>query len=231
VAQEIDRELLEDEFLSLLIDLSYGETIGYKRHYIENNAWRIDFSQGAFQHTNRVMDFSILGSGFFKIILTDGRTAYTRAGEFAIDLKTNRMMTIDGYYLYDSIIVPSGFLSIYIEDTNKLMAIYPSGEKIICGFINTYEVDTSELYEENIPFKTFEQMFPDFINRTGGMVAGIRGNGKNDRAIYFYDGNNEIISDSLVINNYLETSNVSLVQTYLRLLEISHLLYQENNGT
>jgi flagellar basal body rod protein FlgG len=229
-AQEIDRELLEDEFLTLLIDLSYGETVGYKRHHIENNDWKIDFSQGNFQRTNRILDFSIIGNSFFKIILADGRVAYTRAGEFSIDSKTNTIITIDGYNLYDSIIVPPGFLTIYIESPNKLMAIYPNGEKIICGLINTYEIDTSELYEGNIPFKTFEQMFPDFIKRTGDIVVGIRGNGKNDSAIYFYDGNNEIISDNIVINNYLETSNVDFIQTYIRLLEINHLLYQENNG-
>jgi len=224
VAQENDKASFENEYLVLILDLINTETIGYKRHSFENNSSEIDFSQGTLLHTNRSLDFSIIGNGFFKIVLNDGRIAYTRAGEFVINAETNRIMTIDGYSLYDNIIIPSGYSSIYVDSENKLIAIYKNGENIFCGTINSYELNTSELYEDNIPRRQFAQMIPNFINRTGSMVVGIRGNGKNDKAIYFYRGDFEEISKSIIVNNYLENSNVSFFSIYSRLLEINKLL-------
>ena len=219
-AQENNRILLEKEQSVLLLDLMNKDAIGYKRHLFDNNIFRIDFSQGPLQHTNRILDFAIIGDGFFKLILSDGRTAYTRAGEFTIDIKTNKIMTIDGYFLYDDIIILPGFSTINIDNDNKIIAIYPNGENIICGSLNIFEFEVSELYEENILLK--ESVIPDFIYRTRGMVVGIR---RNSRAMYFYNGNDEKISKSIVVNNYLENSNVEFFILYRKLMEINRLLY------
>jgi flagellar basal body rod protein FlgG len=227
IAQGTDRDLLENEFRELLIDLLHRETIGYKRHLFDNNNYRIDFSQGTLSRTNRIFDFSIIGNGFFKIILTDGRIAYTRAGEFTIDLETNKLKTIDGYFLYDSFIILPGFLSVYIDNDNKLIAVYPNNEIIICGIMKSYELDTIELYKDSMPRRAFDQTIPDFINRTGSLVIGMRINGKNDTAIFFYKGNNENISNSIIVNNHLENSNVDFFEIYRRLMEINILLYNK----
>jgi flagellar basal body rod protein FlgG len=205
------------------MDLMNKNIIGYKRHTAEGNNIIIDFEQGTLQPTNRMLDFAILGNGFFKIRIGDGRTAYTRAGEFTIDARTNELMTIDGYYLTDIIKIFPGFSLLHTEK-NNLIAIYPNGEKINCGRLQTYELDTIGLYEDGISPRAAEKTMPEFIGRTGGMVVGIRNNGKNDMAIYFYKGGNERPSESLVINNYLENSNVDFYRTLMRFFEINELL-------
>jgi flagellar basal body rod protein FlgG len=225
-SQEINRELLLDEFSILIIDLSNTQTIAYKRHVvdIENKRSITDFSQGSLIKTDRPFDFSIIGNGFFKIITTGGRTAYTRAGEFTVDTITNRIMTIDGYFLYDNIIIYPGFSRVYIDNNNILIAEYPNGENITCGQIKVYELNATELYRDEIPIKPFEEMFPDFLERTGDMVVGIKRTGKNDTVIYFYKGDEERLSESIIVNNYLENSNVDFFEVYLRLFEIIKLL-------
>ena len=226
-AQEAERELLQYEFTSLLIDLSNSGTIGYKAQLFENNYFiGFDFSQGMLMRTGRQFDFSIIGNGFFKLNLIDARIAYSRAGEFTIDMETNELKTIDGHSLYDRIIIPPGFIEIYINN-NILYAIYPNGEILNCGEIYSYELDTEELYTDTVPHRTFEQMLSDIsdlIDRTDGMLLGIRNNGRNDRAIFFYRGENESISDSIIVNTFLEYSNVDFFNSYIRLFEIMNIL-------
>lgn len=44
-----------------------------------------NFGQGSFQSTQSPLDMAIQGSGFFSILATDGRTVYSRAGNFTRD--------------------------------------------------------------------------------------------------------------------------------------------------
>ncbi|MDP6353537.1 MAG: flagellar basal-body rod protein FlgG [Planctomycetota bacterium] len=53
------------------------------------------FSQGMLKETGRNLDIAIQGEGFFQIELPDGRTAFTRNGEFHINSR-GEMTTADG---------------------------------------------------------------------------------------------------------------------------------------
>src|SRR5205814_2117248 len=53
-------------------------------------------TQGTIQNTGRPTDLAVRGDGFFKILLPDGTTAYTRAGAFNID-STGKLVTSQGY--------------------------------------------------------------------------------------------------------------------------------------
>lgn len=44
-----------------------------------------NFGQGSFQSTQNALDMAIQGSGFFTVLSTDGRTVYSRAGNFTRD--------------------------------------------------------------------------------------------------------------------------------------------------
>jgi len=59
------------------------------------------FSQGNLKVTGNSLDMGINGEGFFKVALTDGSTAYTRAGEFKLDsegyIVTNVGAKLHGY--------------------------------------------------------------------------------------------------------------------------------------
>ena len=63
-------------------------------------------SQGTMSSTEKETDVAIQGEGFFRILLPDGRTAYTRDGSFELDAQ-GRLVTADGYPLDPQITVPS----------------------------------------------------------------------------------------------------------------------------
>ena len=54
------------------------------------------FSQGILMETGRELDMAILGDGYFRVLLPDGREAFTRVGAFALDQNMN-LVTEDGY--------------------------------------------------------------------------------------------------------------------------------------
>ena len=60
------------------------------------------FTQGNMQSTGNPTDRGRQGEGFFRIMLPDGTTAYTRDGTFKIDSNGN-LVTTDGYQLADNI--------------------------------------------------------------------------------------------------------------------------------
>jgi flagellar basal-body rod protein FlgG len=67
---------------------------------------RID-SQGSLQQTENALDMAIEGSGFFQIQMPDGRTAYTRDGNFTLSSE-GTVVTSDGMPLQPQITVPQG---------------------------------------------------------------------------------------------------------------------------
>ncbi len=72
------------------------------------------FSQGIPISTGISMDFMIDGTGFFTVQRSDGSTAYTRAGTFAVSAETggNYLVTANGDYVLDEngkrIAIPDG---------------------------------------------------------------------------------------------------------------------------
>ncbi len=54
------------------------------------------FLQGNLVETGRELDMAILGEGFFRILLPDGRESFTRVGSFSLDANLS-LATEDGY--------------------------------------------------------------------------------------------------------------------------------------
>lgn len=68
-------------------------------------------SQGTLLPTQKEMDVAIRGDGFFRVLLPDGRTAYTRDGSFELDSQ-GRIVTAQGYVVQPGMSIPnnaSGF--------------------------------------------------------------------------------------------------------------------------
>lgn len=63
-------------------------------------------SQGTLSSTEKETDVAIRGEGFFRVLLPDGRTSYTRDGSFNLDAK-GQIVTADGYVVDPAISVPS----------------------------------------------------------------------------------------------------------------------------
>src|SRR5689334_19186787 len=71
---------------------------------------RID-TQGTSITTGNALDMSIDGAGFFQVLMPDGRTAYTRAGNFSLSPE-GTIVTGDGMPLQPQIQVPQGAASV-----------------------------------------------------------------------------------------------------------------------
>jgi flagellar basal-body rod protein FlgG len=78
---------------------------------IEGTA-RID-TQGTLATTGNALDIAIQGDGYFQVTMPDGRTAYTRAGNFNLSAE-GTIVTSDGMPLNPQIQVPQGATSITV---------------------------------------------------------------------------------------------------------------------
>ena len=63
-------------------------------------------SQGTLSSTEKETDVAVKGEGFFRILMPDGRTAYTRDGSFEIN-NSGTLVTADGYTVDPAITVPA----------------------------------------------------------------------------------------------------------------------------
>jgi len=70
-------------------------------------------TQGDFTTTNNQLDMAIQGTGFFQILLPNGSTGYTRAGNFHLDNQGN-IVTADGNPLQPAITIPANATSVTI---------------------------------------------------------------------------------------------------------------------
>jgi flagellar basal-body rod protein FlgG len=77
-----------------------------------NGTARID-TQGTLTTTGNTLDMAIQGDGYFQIQMPDGRTGYTRAGNFSLSAE-GKIVTGDGMPLKPEIQVPANTTSITI---------------------------------------------------------------------------------------------------------------------
>lgn len=76
-------------------------------------------SQGTLSSTEKETDLAIRGEGFFRVLLPDGRTAYTRDGSFEIDAK-GQLTTADGYVVDPTITVPSNSTGLTVNSQGSV---------------------------------------------------------------------------------------------------------------
>jgi flagellar basal-body rod protein FlgG len=77
-----------------------------------NGTARID-TQGALTTTGNSLDLAIEGGGYFQVQMPDGRTAYTRAGDFKLSAE-GTIVTSDGMSVLPQIQVPEGVTSLSV---------------------------------------------------------------------------------------------------------------------
>lgn len=81
-------------------------------------------TQGTLQTTGDALDMAIEGAGFFQVEMPDGRTAYTRAGDFKLSGE-GTIVTDDGMPLIPQVQVPEGTQSITIGADGTISAQLP----------------------------------------------------------------------------------------------------------
>ena len=84
---------------------------------------RID-TQGSLNATGNGLDMAIEGAGFFQVLLPDGRTGYTRAGNFTMSAD-GTIVTPDGKPLQPNIQVPEGATGVSVGADGTVSATVP----------------------------------------------------------------------------------------------------------
>jgi flagellar basal-body rod protein FlgG len=99
-------------------------------------------TQGELVRTGKDYDLAIRGAGFFKILLPDGRTAYSRDGSFELDAQ-GRLVTAQGNVVQPAITIPQDASSVSINAQGQVSVTQPSstvpnivGQLQLTNFIN-----------------------------------------------------------------------------------------------
>lgn len=90
------------------------------------------FTQGDYVQTGNTFDWSIEGDGFFQVDDGNGRTLYTRAGNFKKNTD-GTLCTSDGYKLVPNVTVPSETVTFTIDSGGTWTAADSTGKKLQSG--------------------------------------------------------------------------------------------------
>ena len=121
------------------------------------------FGQGHMEYTERDLDISLHGPGFFQIETAAG-IRYTRNGNF----KTNsdgEIVTQDGAPLLGAGFVPEGYKTVVIDQEGRVQAVNQDGEFEDIGQIEIVEFDdpnmlVKEGYDHFVPKSPFFEARP-----------------------------------------------------------------------
>jgi len=83
-------------------------------------------AQGSVLSTSKPLDLAIMGDGYFRVQLPDGRTAYTRDGSFERSA-TGTIVTVDGYTVGQGISIPANARDITINAQGLVQAVVGTG--------------------------------------------------------------------------------------------------------
>ena len=114
-------------------------------------------TQGTLTSTGNTYDLAIQGRGFFQITGPNSETMYTRAGAFNINA-SGQLVTLDGYAVSPSIIVPTGSSAVTISTSGVVSATVNGsatpttiGQLTVANFANEVGLQAmgSNMYRES----------------------------------------------------------------------------------
>ena len=98
--------------------------------------------QGSMTQTSNPLDLAIQGVGYLQVQLPSGETAYTRAGNLAVN-NQGQIVTNQGYPILPELTVPTGATNIVISQSGLVQATLPNqatpqtlGQMQLATFIN-----------------------------------------------------------------------------------------------
>lgn len=164
------------------------------------------YLQGDYQSTGNPLDMCIEGNGFFQIVMPDGTIAYTRDGSFKKD-SDGRIVTSEGYLLEPEIVVPENATNFSIAMDGVVTVTIP-------GDTNPQEIGQIQL--------------ATFIN-----PAGLTSIGHNLQLESAASGAPIVANPGddgtgTIINQYLEMSNVKVVEEMVNLI-VAQRAYEINS--
>lgn len=155
------------------------------------------FTQGNLTKTDNSLDIAIQGRGFFEILLPDGTQGYTRDGSFQIN-DQGIVVTSAGYQLQPPITVPQNATSISIGGDGTVSVTVP-------GSAAVSQVGNIQL--------------TDFINPAGLQAKGENLMAESGASGAPQPGNPGINGLGTVVQGYVESSNVNVVEELVNMIE------------
>ena len=155
------------------------------------------FSQGSLMNTENSLDLAIDGAGFFSALMPDGRIAYTRNGSFTTNSQ-GTLVTQGGYIVQPEIQIPDNVTSITVS-ADGIVSV------MIAGEVQAQEVGQLQL--------------TNFANQAGLQPIGetfLVQTASSGEAI---DGNPLDGGFGKLVQGYLESSNVNVVQQLVDMIE------------
>lgn len=164
------------------------------------------FTEGVVEYTGNALDMAIMGDGFFTVLLEDGTQAFSRDGTFKIDGDGN-IVTTDGLKIDPSISIPPEAMSIEIAPDGNVLIQMP-------GEIELTEVGQIQLARFQNP-------------------SGLKGLGRNLFVPTGASGEAQFGTPTengfgTIYQNYLELSNVSIVDELVQLI-IAQRAFETNS--
>jgi flagellar basal-body rod protein FlgG len=105
------------------------------------SVYRIN-TQGTMTQTGNKFDLAIDGRGYFQVLMPDGTTAYSRAGNFAVN-DQGQLVTQDGYLIQPAISIPSNATDVTISKAGQVQVTVPgtttptvAGQLELATFVN-----------------------------------------------------------------------------------------------
>jgi len=163
-----------------------------------------DFRTGSFERTDNPLDFAIDGDGFFTVLGPNGEVVYTRDGSFKLSVSDYevKLTTSDGYPVLDDM----GNEIIFSSDFNVSKLIVSTDGEL--SYID--ETGTPVSLGQTLGIVSFPNRHA-LENIGGNLYAWTSACGE---PIYNYDALNK----SMVNQNFLESSNVQVVEEMVKLI-------------
>jgi len=155
------------------------------------------FSQGSLMNTENSLDLAVDGAGFFSALMPDGRIGYTRNGSFTTNSQ-GTLVTQGGYIVQPEIQIPDNVTSITVS-ADGIVSV------MIAGEVQAQEVGQLQL--------------TNFANQAGLQPIGetfLVQTASSGEAI---DGNPLDGGFGKLVQGYLESSNVNVVQQLVDMIE------------
>jgi flagellar basal-body rod protein FlgG len=87
------------------------------------SVYRIE-TQGTMTQTGNKLDLAINGRGYFQVLMPDGTTAYSRAGNFSVN-DQGQLVTQDGYLIQPAISIPQNATDVAISKAGQVQVTVP----------------------------------------------------------------------------------------------------------
>lgn len=165
-------------------------------------------TQGGLEETGNSRDLAINGQGFFKVLMPDGTTGYTRDGSFQLN-ENGQMVTANGYPIEPAIFLPANALSVSIGEDGTVSVSQPGvavdnqvGQITVSSFINPAGLQS---IGGNLYLETGASGAPN------ENIPGANGAGR-------------------LFQNYVETSNVNVVEEMVNMIQTQRA-YEINSKT